>query len=143
VISRRELVQLALAAPTCVRPGPLAPEPRAFVIYFDRRSEQVAGDEPWRVLKEAADYIREKRPGRVRIVGHVDVEETPGYATLLSRRRARKVLRTLVQLGVPGVIVRGEARGDTQPAVRGPPGRPQPLNRRVEIQLPPGAPPPC
>jgi outer membrane protein OmpA-like peptidoglycan-associated protein len=67
------------------------------------------------------------------VEGHTDSSD--GRADSLSERRALSVKEALVSAGVPWDAITTAAKGDSDPAMPHPDGGPEPLNRRVEIQI--------
>src|SRR5215467_5274118 len=91
-------------------------------------------------LKQAADVIREKASGQVRIEGHTDGKGSDAYNQKLSERRAAAVRTWLIQKeGLNGVPFTTQGFGARKPVVpnKNPDGSDDPKgrqrNRRVEI----------
>ncbi len=92
-------------------------------------------------LGRVAEIIRQRRPARVRVVGHTDSMGEDRYNQALSERRARSVEQWLAANGggLPPMTVEG--RGEAEPAAPNttPEGRDNPegrqKNRRVAVLL--------
>ena len=70
---------------------------------------------------------------KVRIEAHASETGTPEYNLELSRRRAERVVRRLVEAGIEESRLEIQALGDSQPAVPGDHEDAHTLNRRVEF----------
>jgi outer membrane protein OmpA-like peptidoglycan-associated protein len=91
-------------------------------------------------LGRVAEIIQQRRPARVRVVGHTDSMGDDRYNQTLSERRARSVEQWLAgRGGLPPIAVEG--RGEAEPVAPNatPDGRDDPegrqRNRRVEVLL--------
>jgi outer membrane protein OmpA-like peptidoglycan-associated protein len=92
-------------------------------------------------LKKAAEFIRERAAGVVRIEGHTDAKGGDAYNQRLSERRAESVQKWFARNGLAGVRFSSRGFGRTRPVVPNtkpdgsddPEGRQQ--NRRVEIVI--------
>jgi outer membrane protein OmpA-like peptidoglycan-associated protein len=121
--------------------GALAEECRASVhdIYFATGSDALdATSSP--ALQAIADALRSHPEWTVTIIGHTDSEGSEESNLDLSRRRAGRVLETLVaDYGIDTERLRSEGRGETEPVSdnRTPEGRA--MNRRVDLERPCGA----
>lgn len=105
---------------------------------FDRAELR---DNAAEALGRVAEIIRQRRPARVRVVGHTDSMGEDRYNLALSERRARSVEQWLAGNGggLPPITVEG--RGESEPVAPNttPEGRDDPegrqRNRRVEVLL--------
>jgi len=124
-------------------PAPAAaPEPtpvmeRKFVlrnVYFDFDRDSLRPD-ALPILDGALAELREDEDIAVVAEGHADNKGSEKYNLGLSRRRAERVKKYLVDRGVAESRVRVEAAGETKPAAPNdtPEGRAK--NRRVEIRV--------
>jgi len=81
----------------------------------------------------AALYHRERT--RIRLAGHTDTVGAAEENMELSRRRAESVARALTREGVRWEDIEIEAHGEEQLANTTPDETPEPLNRRVQIDM--------
>lgn len=86
-------------------------------------------------LSRLAEFIREIRPARLRVIGYTDDTGAEAYNLDLSARRARSVERWLVGQGRVDVPVTIEGRGEANPAVPNTNDAARARNRRVEVLL--------
>ena len=70
---------------------------------------------------------------QIAVEGHTDSSE--GRTDALSQRRALSVKTALVNFGVAVSSITTAAKGKSDPALPSPDGTPEPLNRRVEVQI--------
>jgi outer membrane protein OmpA-like peptidoglycan-associated protein len=92
-------------------------------------------------LAKAAQFIRERAAGTVRIEGHTDAKGDDAYNQKLSERRAESVRQWLARQGLPGLRFSSRGLGETRPVAPNarPDGADDPdgrqKNRRVEIVI--------
>jgi outer membrane protein OmpA-like peptidoglycan-associated protein len=92
-------------------------------------------------LAKAAQFIRERAAGTVRIEGHTDAKGDDAYNQKLSERRADSVRQWLARQGLPGLRFSSRGLGETRPVAPNarPDGADDPdgrqKNRRVEIVI--------
>lgn len=120
--------------------GALEEECRTSVhdIYFATGSD-VLDTTSSPALKAIAAALLSHPEWSVTIIGHTDSEGSEELNLDLSRRRARRVLETLVaDYGIEAERLRSEGRGETEPVAdnRTPEGRA--MNRRVDLERPCG-----
>lgn len=115
-------------------PRGAAPLKTRFVVYFDLDAATVAPGAESEITR-AAEAARRSGAAMVRVTGHADRSGSDGHNMKLSRTRAREVVRALRRLGLPEIGVATQAYGEEKPAVPTGDGRPEPRNRRVEIEL--------
>jgi outer membrane protein OmpA-like peptidoglycan-associated protein len=92
-------------------------------------------------LNKAAQFIRERAAGTVRIEGHTDAKGDDNYNQRLSQRRADSVRQWFVRQGLRGLQFSSRGFGETRPVAANakadgsddPDGRQK--NRRVEIVI--------
>ena len=92
-------------------------------------------------LKKAAEFIRQRAKGEIRIEGHTDAKGDDAYNHRLSERRADSVRQWFGRNGLRGLRVTSRGFGETRPIVPNtkadgaddPDGRQK--NRRVEIVI--------
>lgn len=119
--------------------GTLVTLPGDILFDFDRADIKPAA-EP--TLRRLADLVRTSRPAAVVITGHTDAKGSDDYNLALSERRAAAAAAYLTDgLGLDGVEVRVEGRGEREPVAPNtrPDGSDDPSgrqkNRRVEFLL--------
>ena len=100
-------------------------------IGFEHNSDVLTGD-GLGVVKALAATLTEHPDVTVRIEGHADVTGMLAHTQDLSERRAKRVLETLVGLGVEADRLSSKGYGETRPIA---PGKPDPGNRRVELVI--------
>lgn len=133
---------LASAAPMQPRPTPAvlkaprgaAPLKTRFVVYFDLDAATVVPGAESEITR-AAEAARRSGAAMVRVTGHADRSGSDGHNLALSRTRAREVVRALRRLGLPDIGIATQAYGEEKPAIPTRDGKPEPRNRRVEIEL--------
>jgi outer membrane protein OmpA-like peptidoglycan-associated protein len=92
-------------------------------------------------LTKAAQFIRERAAGTVRIEGHTDAKGDDAYNQRLSQRRADSVRQWFVRQGLRGLQFSSRGFGETRPVAANakPDGADDPdgrqKNRRVEIVI--------
>ncbi|OIJ25722.1 OmpA family protein [Nocardioides luteus] len=84
------------------------------------------------VVKALAATLTDHPDVTVRIEGHADITGMLAHTQDLSERRAKRVLDTLVSLGVEADRLSSKGYGETRPIV---PGKPDARNRRVEFVI--------
>ncbi|MSO76909.1 MAG: OmpA family protein [Alphaproteobacteria bacterium] len=122
------------AAPAPARPA--APKQTVFLVYFGHNSAEI-GIEPKLEINKVAREFAEQKTNSIAIIGHSDRSGNPQANLRLSRKRARAVADTLVQLGVPRNKIRVQSVGEGRGLVATPDGVKEPQNRVVEIRLQP------
>lgn len=127
------LVLVAVVSPARGQAPAGAPAKQDFlVVYFDEGSATVRpADLP--VLDQASRTYREGQPIVMILSGSTDSVGSPITNLVLSQRRADAVLQALVARGIPAARFQILAKGETEPAVPGQAGQPEPRDRRVEI----------
>jgi len=92
-------------------------------------------------LKKAAEFIRQRAAGTVRIEGHTDAKGDDAYNQRLSERRAESVRQWFVRSGLTSLRFSAKGLGETRPVAPNakPDGSDDPegrqKNRRVEIVI--------
>ena len=105
-----------------------------FVVYFDLDTATLVPGAESEITRAAA-AARRSGAAMVQVTGHADRLGSDGYNLTLSRSRAQEVVRALRRLGLPDIGIATQAFGEEKPAVPTGDGRPEPRNRRVEIEL--------
>lgn len=127
---------LAEGKPMAV-PAP-APASLVYTIYFDYDSAELRQDAR-EVLLSVADDVRDmpSAPARIVVSGHTDSAGSDAYNRELAERRARAVESGLVAAGVPAGMIQIRNYGEAVPDVETGDETPEPLNRRVIIEIVP------
>jgi outer membrane protein OmpA-like peptidoglycan-associated protein len=105
---------------------------------FDKATLQPKAED---TLKKAAEFIRQRAAGVVRIEGHTDAKGDDAYNQRLSERRAESVQKWFARNGLARVRFSSKGFGKTQPVAPNtkPDGADDPegrqKNRRVEIVI--------
>ncbi len=87
-------------------------KPETFIVYFPFDSATLLPREE-ETIREAAQFAVDYGTTDVRVGGYADTMGTADYNDLLSQRRAQVVVDRLRQLGVPAVLVKSQAYGET------------------------------
>tara|TARA_R110002126_G_scaffold63684_6_gene163211 strand:+ start:2982 stop:3845 length:864 start_codon:yes stop_codon:yes gene_type:complete len=119
---------------TLKAPRGATPLKTRFVVYFDLDTAKLVPGAESEITRAAA-AARRSGAAMVRVTGHADRSGPDGHNLALSRTRAREVVRALRRLGLPEIGVATQAFGEEKPAVPTGDGKPEPRNRRVEIEL--------
>lgn len=106
-----------------------------FEIFFEEDSGRLT-DEARVILDAMIGVYRSQGAGQpITIRGHTDDTLPAVRAMAMSRVRANRVRNYLVEKGLPPTAITTEGFGATRPYVLSPTGRPERLNRRVEITI--------
>jgi len=105
-----------------------------FVLYFDGNSDVLNAESRAKIPAILA-AIRERRSTWISVIGHTDTTATPRYNYRLGLNRARRVAGILEKEGVAKSSISIESHGEADLAVRTPRGKPERLNRRVEVTV--------
>lgn len=100
-------------------------------IGFEHNSDVLTAD-GLKLVKAVAAALTEHPEVTVRIEGHADITGNLAHTQDLSERRAKRVLATLVELGIGAERLSSVGYGETRPLVA---GTPDPRNRRVEFTI--------
>lgn len=100
-------------------------------IGFEHNSDVLTAD-GLKLVNAVAAALTEHPEVTVRIEGHADITGDLAHTQDLSDRRAKRVLDTLVKLGVGADRLTSVGYGETRPLVA---GTPDPRNRRVEFAI--------
>ena len=120
--------------PTSQAEASCAAQPAQRAVYFERGVSDLT---PYNAEAIYEAVARARAGGclikLILVEGHTDSSD--GRADSLSERRALSVKEALVNAGVPLDAITTAAKGDSEPALPSPDGTPEPLNRRVEVQI--------
>lgn len=87
-------------------------KPETFIVYFPFDSATILPREE-ETIREAAQFAIDYGTTDVRVGGFTDTMGTSDYNDTLSQRRAQAVVDRLRQLGIPAVLVKSQAYGET------------------------------
>jgi len=105
-----------------------------FTVYFPFDSAEITATEA-SFLNDVADEYGRRGPRSVTLAGHTDHHSSAQYSVGLSQRAADAVRAYLVSKDIPEEAISTQSFGQSQPAVPGREGIPEPRNRRVEIRF--------
>jgi outer membrane protein OmpA-like peptidoglycan-associated protein len=110
-------------------------ERQALIRIFFPTIAEAPQDGDLATIDGAAELFRKLTSARFEIGGHTDRLGKLADNLRLSERRARAVAERLKWGGVPEGVIRVQAYGESRPFIATGDGEPEPLNRRVEIEL--------
>jgi outer membrane protein OmpA-like peptidoglycan-associated protein len=102
------------------------------IVFFEPDSAALSATSRY-ILDLIAENYRFAPSPTVEVGGHSDEAGPDAYNFALSRRRAEAVRRYLASRGIPRRVMRILAYGEWLPLDPAPEGRPNSLNRRVEV----------
>ena len=105
-------------------------------IHFDTAMDTIK-PESFKILNQVADLLRQHAElKKIRVEGHTDNVGGAGYNKDLSQRRARSVVRYLVEKGkIPAQRLESEGYGFERPVASNATATGRAKNRRVEFQI--------
>lgn len=103
-------------------------------IYFDH-DEDVLKSSFDAYLSKMAAIVNSHSDLRIKIIGHTDSNGPDSYNVGLSERRAERVKKFLIDVGVPADNVVIEYRGEKDPATSNTTSQGKQLNRRVDFEF--------
>jgi hypothetical protein len=112
----------------------LPPAPYHAKLYFLLDKDELTPES--KILAKAVfDEITNRQVAAISIIGHTDTAASYRYNEELSLRRALKVQKALIEMGIAAEIITTEGKGEYQLLVDTPDNTPEPKNRRVEIDV--------
>jgi outer membrane protein OmpA-like peptidoglycan-associated protein len=105
---------------------------------FETGKADISADNRTKLSRTADTIIKlfKKYPAStIRVIGYTDAVGQESDNQVLGRTRADSVQAALLDMGVPGVSVKTESRGATEPVVKS--KKSEPRNRRVEVRFEP------
>ncbi len=115
------------------KPAPKpAPLPGPYTVFFSFDSAKLT-DESQAIVNSAASAAKKFKLKQIGIAGHTDRAGPGSYNVKLSQSRADAVASALIKAGVLPGLVNKAVFGEEQPRVATPDGKPERMNRRVEI----------
>lgn len=110
--------------------------PRAvrFTLFFANGRDAFTKESRTQFPAITAEMTRRPAP-QITITGHTDTTGSHAHNDALSLRRAERMRTELMKLGIGASRMTMEARGKREPLVPTPDNRPEPRNRRVEVEV--------
>jgi OOP family OmpA-OmpF porin len=112
----------------------LPPAPYNAKLYFVLDKDVLTAESAAKAEEVVAEIVR-RDIAEVIIVGHTDTAASFNYNEKLSQRRADKMRQRLIEAGISPDIITTRAAGEYELLVQTPDNTPEPLNRRVEIDV--------
>ena len=112
----------------------LPPPPASYTVYFVFGQDELT-EESRKAIEPVLDEVARRPAPEITVVGHADQTGAEHVNDALSLSRAERVMRLLVQRGVPAERIVAAGRGSREPLVRAPEGVAEPRNRRAEITV--------
>jgi OOP family OmpA-OmpF porin len=112
----------------------LPPAPYNAKLYFVLDKDVLTTESAIKAEEVVAEIVR-RDIAEVIIVGHTDTAASFSYNEKLSQRRAEKMRQRLIDAGISPDIITTRAAGEYELLVQTPDNTPEPLNRRVEIDV--------
>ena len=125
-----ELAKHDFAASLAALPG----RPVTFLLFFLEGTDDFTLASEREVARIFTDIAARPYP-EISVIGHTDAVGTIQYNDQLSLLRAQRVREDLTRRGIPGKFIEVAGRGNREPVVRTAAGAPEPMNRRVEINV--------
>jgi outer membrane protein OmpA-like peptidoglycan-associated protein len=110
------------------------PEPRHFVLYFEKGSNHLT-PESEALVTELLALVKSRSVPDVTIVGHTDTTGTAESNIELGQNRATLIRDRLVAAGLDESVVSVASHGEADLLVPTPDETPEPKNRRVEVSV--------
>ncbi|HKK30034.1 MAG TPA: OmpA family protein, partial [Alphaproteobacteria bacterium] len=114
--------------------SPIATMPTSYLVFFEVNDTALSGEADATVLT-AAESLRRGQHSKAVLTGHTDSAGSAAYNERLARQRAQSVKNRLIELGVSPEQIELRVQGEAEPLVPASGNRPEPRNRRVEINL--------
>lgn len=112
----------------------MPPRPATFTLHFVNGRDDFTRDSRAQFPAIAAEMTRRPAP-QITIIGHTDTTGSHAHNDALSLRRAERMRAELIKLGIDASRMTMQARGKREPLVPTPDNRPEPRNRRVEVEV--------
>lgn len=109
-------------------------KPETFIVYFPFNQSNILPRED-QTIQEAATFAMDYGTTDVRVGGYADRSGSASYNDQLSQRRAEAVVMRLRELGVPAVLVKSTAYGETNLQRQTADGVREQANRRATISV--------
>jgi outer membrane protein OmpA-like peptidoglycan-associated protein len=112
----------------------LPPRPVSFTLYFIADSDELTPESVPVMEQIKAELLRRPYP-EITVIGHTDTLGTAAYNDALSLKRAETVRQMLLKAGISAILIDVAGRGSRDLIIQTKEGVPEPLNRRVEINV--------
>lgn len=103
-------------------------------VFFDF-DKATLKSESFPELNRVSEFMKEKSGMQIEIAGHTDAAGPESYNLGLSDRRAKAVVKYLIQQGVPSDRLKAVSYGETKPADTNATKEGRKKNRRVEFKI--------
>ncbi len=120
--------------PSPQKPIVRIPAPYNAKLYF-LLDQTVFSPESEEESKEVYQTLLKRNDSEIIISGHTDTSASNAYNDALSQRRAEKVQKDLINLGISADSIHISSEGENRLLVSTPDGTVEVLNRRVEINV--------
>jgi outer membrane protein OmpA-like peptidoglycan-associated protein len=108
--------------------------PMSATLYFLLGKDELTPESKADADRIYSDFVSRQAP-EVWVVGHTDTVGSTAHNQKLSVKRAEKVRKNLIKLGVSAESIQATGRGETDLLVVTPDNTKEPKNRRVEISV--------
>ena len=108
--------------------------PSRFRFYFKSDSDELT-DASKPELEKLFDDIKRRDSYRIEVIGHTDRMGEDKYNAKLSLARAEAIAQFLIGRGIPADRITATGRGERDPLIPTADEKPEPRNRRVEIDV--------
>lgn len=135
-MTTRRCIAMALAVVVLIAWGePASAQAKEFVLYFDSGHSGIENATQNTILDAIVAYAKSNGMHQMTVTGHTDTAEANAQA--LSLARANAVVASVKSRGLPASvkIMSVTGAGSSDPAVAPAPHTPEPLNRRVAVDL--------
>ena len=112
----------------------LPPKPVHVLLYFKQNSNQLT-NESINKLPQILEYIKERTPCDINIIGHTDTKGPQKYNVKLGMKRAQMVKNWIISHGAKDNNIKVQSYGEADPLVKTGDNVSEPLNRRVELLI--------
>lgn len=112
----------------------LPPKPIHVLLYFKNNSNKLT-EASLNKLPQILQYIKERSPCDVNIIGHTDTKGSQKYNVKLAMKRAQMIKKWIVSQGVKTNNIKVQSYGEADPLVDTGDNVSEPLNRRVELLI--------
>lgn len=114
--------------------GALPKPPVAATLYFLLGKDELTTESRAEAEKIYRSFLERQAP-EILIIGHTDTLGSSKHNLALSLKRAEKVRKSLMELGVPAESIQVVGKGEQELLVQTPDNKKEPKNRRVDINV--------
>jgi OOP family OmpA-OmpF porin len=104
-------------------------------VQFKSGTTELSDSKSADLLEKLATYLLAQSAIRIRINGHTDAQGSDRSNLSLSKKRAKFIAQTLVQLGIPNDRIEWKGFGEGQPIADNETAEGRAKNRRVEFEV--------